>query len=64
MDFNSPAHLCRHIYDWNIVACNIKHQYNQTQILYFKNKTNQQNKFCFMYQLKISTLQALLSHYS
>ena len=24
--FNPPAHLCRHIYDWNIIACDIKHQ--------------------------------------
>ena len=23
---NPPAHLCRHIYDWNIVACDVKHQ--------------------------------------
>ena len=22
-----PAHLCCHIYNWNIVACDVKHQY-------------------------------------
>ena len=24
--FNPPAHLCRHIYDWNIVARDVNHQ--------------------------------------
>ena len=24
--FSPPAHLCHHIYDWNIVACDVKHQ--------------------------------------
>ena len=24
--FNPPAHVCRHIYDWNIVAYDVKHQ--------------------------------------
>ena len=24
--FNPPAHLCRYMYDWNIVACDVKHQ--------------------------------------
>ena len=23
--FNPPAHQCRHIYDWNIIACDVKH---------------------------------------
>ena len=27
--FSQPAHLCRHIYNWNIVACDVKHQYTQ-----------------------------------
>ena len=24
--FNPPAHLCRYIYDFNVVACDVKHQ--------------------------------------
>ena len=24
--FSPPAHLCHKIYDWNIVACDVKHQ--------------------------------------
>ena len=24
--FNVSAHMCRHKYDWNIVACDVKHQ--------------------------------------
>ena len=27
--FGPPAHLCRHIYNRNIVACDVKHQYKQ-----------------------------------
>ena len=27
--FGPPAQLCRHVYDWNIVACDVKHQYTQ-----------------------------------
>ena len=28
--FSPPAHLCRHIYNWNIVACDAKHQYTHS----------------------------------
>ena len=29
--FSPPAHLCRHICNWNIVACGVKHKYTHTR---------------------------------
>ena len=28
--FSPPAHLCRHIHEWNIVACDVKLQYTHS----------------------------------
>ena len=35
--FIPPAHLCRHIYNWNIVACDVKHQYVHSHIHFDEN---------------------------
>ena len=32
--FSPLAHLCRHIYNWNIIACDVKHQSTQLKLIF------------------------------
>ena len=34
-----PAHLCRHTCNWNIVACDVEHQYTYAVIFYISRLT-------------------------